>query len=197
MTERIRIASPVDADAMLAIYAPIVRKTAISFELAPPTREEMQKRVADTIPMLPWLVLEIDQNVLAYAYASPHRSRLAYQWSVDVSVYVDSQVYRRGYGRLLYQALLGILRVQGYYTAFAGITLPNEASVRLHEAMRFEAIGVYRNVGYKLGAWRAVGWWGLALREYEQAPGQLCRFKQLAGTVELDQLLTIIPTSEF
>ena len=189
MSDMIRMASHSDAHDMLAIYTPIVRNTPISFELEPPTLEDMRGRITDTLTRLPWLVLEADQRVLAYAYASPHRSRLAYQWCVDVSVYVAPQAYRRGFGRRLYQALLGIVRAQGYYTAFAGIALPNEASVGLHEAMEFELIGVYRNVGYKLGEWRDVGWWGLALREYDDSPRPPRPITELEGTAELEQLL--------
>ncbi len=190
--ELIRIASPTDADDILTIYAPIVRDTTISFEIEPPSREEMRKRILDTLSKLPWLVLEADQKVRAYAYASPHRSRLAYQWSVDVSVYVDPQAYRRGYGRRLYRALLGILRAQGYFTAYAGIALPNEASVRLHEAAGFRMIGIFRNVGYKLGGWRDVGWWELALQHYDQSPMPPRRFMELASTIRMDDDSTAI-----
>lgn len=189
MAEIMRIASETDADAIAAIYAPFVRETVISFELEPPAREEMRRRITDTLASLPWLVIERDEQILAYAYAGPHRTRWAYQWSVDVSVYVDSQAHRRGYGRRLYHALLNILRAQGYYTAYAGITLPNEASVGLHEAMGFRPIGVYHNVGYKMGRWWDVGWWGLPLRAYEPPAGPPRRFTELAGSAELEQLL--------
>ena len=189
MAEIMRIASEADADAIAAIYAPYVRDTVISFELEPPTREEMQRRIANTLATLPWLVIEREGQVLAYAYAGLHRTRWAYQWAVDVSVYVDSQAHRRGYGRRLYQALFNILRAQGYYTAYAGITLPNEASVGLHEAMGFRPIGVYHNVGYKMGRWWDVGWWGLPLRDYEPPAGPPRRFPELAGGAETEQLL--------
>jgi phosphinothricin acetyltransferase len=189
MAEIIRIASPADADTIAAIYTPYVRDTVISFELEPPHPEEMGRRMSDTLAILPWLVVERDGQILAYAYAGPHRSRWAYQWSVDVSVYVDAQAHRRGYGRRLYHTLLGILRVQGYYTAYAGITLPNEASVGLHEAMGFRPIGVYHNVGYKMGRWWDVGWWGLPLRDYDPSPAPPRRFTELAESADLEQLL--------
>ena len=102
--------------------------------------------------------------MLGYAYASRHRERAAYQWSVDVSVYVRADAHRRGIGRALYTALLRIVTAQGFYGAYAGITLPNASSVGLHEAMGFRAVGVYRAVGYKLGAWHDVGWWDLDAR---------------------------------
>ena len=109
-------------------------------------------------------------TVLGYAYASRHRDRAAYQWSIDVSVYVRADAHRRGIGRALYAALLRIVTAQGFYRAYAGITLPNASSVGLHEAMGFRPVGVYRAVGYKLGAWHDVGWWDLALAAAGPAP---------------------------
>src|ERR671925_577755 len=102
MSATIRLATPEDADAILAIYAPIVRNTAISFEVEPPTREEMAERIAKTISHLPWLVCAREREVLGYVYASPHRARAAYQWSVDVSVYIHQEARRIGMGRALY-----------------------------------------------------------------------------------------------
>src|SRR5512142_1544352 len=162
----IRIARSEDAEGMLAIYAPIVSETTISFEMEPPTVEEMRRRIETTLAKLPWLVWEADGRIMGYAYASRHRERAAYQWSVDVSVYVAEEARGRGLGRRLYAPLLGMLEDLGYYSALAGIALPNPASVGLHEAMGFKPIGVYRNIGYKSGAWRDVGWWQRQLREY-------------------------------
>jgi L-amino acid N-acyltransferase YncA len=156
----IRFAKSEDAAPMLAIYAPVVTETQISFELEPPSVEEMRARVDKTLAKYPWLVFERDGWIAGYAYASEHRSRAAYQWSADVSCYVHPDARRQGVGSALYHALLRILRKQGYHAAFAGITLPNPASVRLHEAVGFEAVGgVYREVGFKLGAWHDTGWW--------------------------------------
>ncbi len=166
----VRIARSEDAEGILAIYAPIVRRTTISFELEAPTVEEMRKRIETTLPRLPWLVCEADAQVMGYAYASKHRERAAYQWSVDVSVYVAEGARGRGLGRKLYTPLLGILEDLGYYSALAGVVLPNPASVGLHEALGFKPIGVYHNIGYKLGAWRDVGWWQRQLREYVTEP---------------------------
>ena len=158
--DAIRLATPADAAAVRSIYAPIVRDTIISFETDPPDVAEIARRIEHTLPMFPWLVLERDGAFAGYAYASRHRARRAYHWSVDVSCYVDERCRGRGVGGALYRALLAILRRQGFFNAYAGITLPNEASVRLHESVGFRAIGVYPNVGYKLGAWHPVGWWG-------------------------------------
>jgi L-amino acid N-acyltransferase YncA len=145
----IRLARPDDAGAIQAIYAPVVSHTPISFETVAPTVEEMCLRIEQTLKDFPWLVYEDAGEVLGYAYASQHRVRAAYQWSVDVSVYIHERCRRQGIGRKLYTSLFELLRRQGFYNVFAGITLPNPASVALHEAMGMQAIGVYEKVGYK------------------------------------------------
>lgn len=139
--------------------------TAISFELEPPTVDEIRERIVKTLAQLPWLVSEDNQGrVQGYVYASKHRERAAYQWSVDVTAYVREDVWGRGVGKTLYVELRQQLIELGYFQAFAGIALPNEASVAPHESVGFKPIGVYRNVGHKQGAWRDVGWWQLALQ---------------------------------
>jgi L-amino acid N-acyltransferase YncA len=165
MNAMIRLATPDDARAVHEIYAPMVRETAISFELEPPTVEEIQQRIVKTLEHWPWLVCEHDGGILGYVYASEHRSRPAYQWSVDVSVYVHAHAQRLGVGKALYRSLFALLALQSFYNAYAGITLPNPASVGLHESLGFQPVGVYHAVGYKLGAWHDVGWWQLALQE--------------------------------
>jgi phosphinothricin acetyltransferase len=109
-------------------------------------------------------VAEIDGAVAGYAYAGPHRSRAAYQWSTEVSVYVHPTFRRRGVARALYGKLFDVLSQLGYVSVYAGITLPNPASVGIHEAVGFEPVGVYRRAGFKHGAWHDVGWWQLHLR---------------------------------
>jgi phosphinothricin acetyltransferase len=170
MGSRIRLAADSDAAALSDLYRPIVESTFISFETEPPDTEEMRRRIADTLSSYPWLVYDVNGTVAGYAYAARHRTRAAYQWSVDTSVCVHPDFQRSGVGRGLYLSLFGILAEQGYFTANAGIALPNPASVALHEAMGFQPIGVYRSVGYKLGAWHDVGWWQLELRQCELAP---------------------------
>ncbi len=164
----IRLATPEDGPALAAIYGPVVIALPTSFELEPPDAAEMARRVAHTTLQFPWLVCEARQAVLGYVYASAHRERLAYRWSVEVSAYMSEKVHRVGLGRALYTALFGVLALQGYRTALAGIALPNPASVGLHEAMGFSLAGVYRGIGYKLGRWHDVGWW-----QKEFAPGTL------------------------
>jgi phosphinothricin acetyltransferase len=164
MTWRIRPATSSDAAAIAEIYGPIVASTPISFEIDPPNEQEFQRRIAKAVPTHPWLVCEYQQQLAGYAYASRHRERAAYQWSVDTSVYVHSNFRRRGIGQALYTSLFRILIAQNYYNAYAGITLPNPGSVGLHEAVGFKQLCVYHNVGYKLGSWYDVGWWELPLQ---------------------------------
>ena len=159
-----------DANACLAIYAPVVAGTAISFEIEVPAVEEMRRRMSEKLPRYPWLVLAEPGGVLGYAHAGAFRPRPAYQWSVEVSVYVAAGARRTGAGRRLYTALLALLRLQGFVSAFAGVALPNDASVGLHEAMGFQPVGVYRNAGFKFGRWIDVGWWQLQLRELSDDP---------------------------
>jgi L-amino acid N-acyltransferase YncA len=168
----VRVAERADAVAIAAIYAPIVRDTAISFETEPPTLEAMAARIEATLPTHPWLVAVRDGVVVGYAYAGEHAQRGAYRWSVNVSAYLAEAARGQGVGRRLYGMLIPTLRAQGFRSAFAGIALPNAASVGLHEAVGFEPLGVYKQVGFKLGKWRDVGYWRLSLTNAEGAPAE-------------------------
>lgn len=148
-----------DAAACAAIYAPYVRNTAISFEDHPPDVTEMRRRIEKLSARYPWLVAEDDGRVVGYAYASPHRARAAYRWAADVGIYVDSGHRGRGVGGALYRTLFEALSDQGLRMACAGITLPNPASVALHEKQGFQPVGVYRRIGWKAGAWHDVAWY--------------------------------------
>lgn len=181
----LRLATEADAAAVRAIYAPLVETTAISFEAVPPSVEEIARRVRTTLATHPWLVAEADGALAGYAYAGPHRSRSAYQWSAEVSVYVGAASRRQGVAHRLYRALFEVLRLQGFANAYAGITLPNAPSEAFHAACGFEPVGVYRRVGFKHGAWHDVAWSQLRLREDDDpapprplaavAPGGLAR----------------------
>jgi L-amino acid N-acyltransferase YncA len=155
---------PEDAAACAAIYAPYVTDTVISLEETPPDEDEMAARIARHSSHHAWLIAELDGAPVGFAYGSQHRERAAYRWAADVSVYVDRHAHRRGIGRRLYTDLLERLTDLGYYVACAGITLPNEASVALHESFGFVRVGVYRKIGFKFGAWHDVGWWQTQLR---------------------------------
>jgi L-amino acid N-acyltransferase YncA len=170
MASRIRNVELSDAPAISRIYAPYVTDTATSFERVPPDAEEMEQRIAATIGQYPWLVFEQDGEVLGYAYAGAHSSRHAYQWSVNVSVYLDARAHRRGIGRALYTVLFELLRRQRFVNAYAGITLPNAASVGLHEAMGFVTVAVYPRVGFKFGKWHDTTWLHLRLVEEDAPP---------------------------
>jgi phosphinothricin acetyltransferase len=166
----IRLAAPSDAAQVQAIYEPIVRDTTISFEVVPPGVDEIRARIEKTLAVLPWLVEERGGRILGYAYASRHRERPAYQWSVDVSCYVHADARGQGIGAALYRTLLGVLRRQGFHAAFAGITMPNAASERLHESVGFRRIGIYPEVGNKFGAWRDTAWYHARLGDAPDDP---------------------------
>ncbi len=155
----IRDARADDAAACAAIYAPFVRDSWVSFELDPPTADEMAERIAAHGAAFAWLIAELDGELAGFAYGSPHRSRAAYDTSCDVAAYIDPRFARRGVGRALYAELLPRLRDRGMHAAFAGIALPNAGSIGLHQATGFEPVGVYREVGWKLGGWRDVSKW--------------------------------------
>ncbi len=148
-----------DAAACAAIYAPSVTDNWVSFELDPPDAAEMARRMERFGQSHAWLVAESGGEVAGYAYGSPHRDRAAYASSCDVAIYIDAAHARRGIGRALYGELLPLLAERGFHAAFSGIALPNPGSIALHEAMEFKLIGIYREVGWKLGGWRDVGWW--------------------------------------
>jgi L-amino acid N-acyltransferase YncA len=155
---KIRLAQAADAAAVAAIYGPFCEKTAVSFEVSAPDAAEMASRIVTVTRQYPWLVLERDGAVAGYAYATKHRERAAYRWSVDTAVYVDAAARRTGVGRALYEKLFALLVEQGYFAACAGIALPNAASVALHTAVGFTPVGTYHSIGYKLGAWHDVAW---------------------------------------
>lgn len=161
---RLRHADPKrDGAACAAIYAPFVAGSAVSFEEEVPDAQGFAERIARTMRTHPWLVLEDGGRVIGFAYASQHRTRAAYRWAADVGIYVDPAHQGKGAGRRLYEALFVLMRRQHLRVACAGITLPNDASLALHEALGFEEVGVYRDIGYKAGAWHDVVWLQLAL----------------------------------
>jgi phosphinothricin acetyltransferase len=189
MPPTIRLATEQDAEQIQAIYAPIVRDTVISFEVDPPSVGQMRQRVVETLAQYPWLVCDDGGRILGYAYGSRHRPRAAYQWSVEVTAYVHADARRRGFGRALYTSLFELLKLQGLYNAYAGITLPNPASVGLHEAVGFEPLGVFRAVGCKFGGWHDVGWWQRPLRPQEPNPPPPRNLPSLLGSIAWESVL--------
>lgn len=178
MTDELRLATNDDAAGIRRIYAPVVEESVISFERDPPIESEMAERITGTTKRYPWLVAEFEE-IVGYAYAGSHRKRDAYRWSVDVSVYVDPAHYRRGIARALYTALFALLEKQGFYNAYAGITIPNPASTGFHESMGFTPVGIYHDVGYKDEKWHDVQWYERTLRERPADPEPPTAFPDL------------------
>lgn len=180
---RIRLADPDrDAPAVASIYACGVERTVASFEEVAPDAREMAERMRRTLERTPWLVgCAPDGTVIGYAYAGPHHVRPGYRWSVNLSAYVADGQRGRGIGRRLYAELLDLLGRQGFVNAYAGVTLPNPASERLHEAIGMRRFAVYRRVGYKFGAWHDVAWYELRLGDPDGTPPEPIALPDLVG----------------
>lgn len=161
----LRLATPADGEAVAAIYAPYVAETAISFELVPPTGAVMAERIAKVLERWPYVVAEVDGVVRAYAYAGRFRERAAYDWTCESTVYVDRSLHRSGLGRATMEAVLRVLRLQGFRLVVAGVTPPNPGSAGLHWALGFERVGQFEGVGWKSGRW-----WGVEFFELELFP---------------------------
>jgi phosphinothricin acetyltransferase len=185
----VRLATPEDAAACAAIYAPYVTGSAISFEVAPPSVEEMAARIRRILGHYPWVVVEVDGVVRAYAYASRHRDRPAYDWTAETTVYVDGDWQRRGLGRLAMRALVAVLRLQGFHLLVAGITAPNPGSFRLHDALGFAMIGEFEAIGWKHDAWHGVAFMALELGPRDPVPDPVTPIAELLGTPELADAL--------
>ena len=161
----IRPATENDAAVLLAIYAPFVEASTVSFETVVPTVEEFATRIRNALEQWQWLVAERDQRCIGYSYGSSLRERAAYPWSVEVSAYVHPSAHRRGVGRALYGSLVNDLVRKGFCNAYAGVTLPNAASVGFHRSLGFEPIGTFVAVGRKFGKWHDVAWFHRRLRD--------------------------------
>ena len=171
----VRPAGPGDAAACLAIYAPYVEGSHVSFEERAPSEEEMRERIVRYASTHAWLAAVENGSVVGYAYGCPHRARPAYRWSAEVAIYVAPAARGKGVAKALYAALFARLKERGYHSLFAGVTLPNDASVALHKAAGFSPVGVFRRVGFKDGAWRDTSWWQLQLSSGEEPPRELTR----------------------
>jgi phosphinothricin acetyltransferase len=155
LSPTVRRANKADASAILSIYAPYVRDTAISFEEQVPSVESFAERVAPS-PLHPWLVAERDGAVLGYAYAAPFNYRPAYRWSVETTVYISRDHHRQGIGAILYRRLIEELEALGYVTAVALITASNAGSIAMHEQFGFREVGRWPGIGFRQGAWQDV-----------------------------------------
>ncbi len=185
MSTTMRLVTEDDAPRILEIYAPIVRETVISFEYEVPDENEMRQRIRGKLEHgYPWLVMERDDLLLGYAYAGRWRDRAAYDWTVETTIYVNSAARRGGVGRTLYKTLFDVLRLQGFVQAVAGVTLPNDASVGLHQAVGFIPTGTTHNAGYKFGGWHGVAFFELNLQTPPDVPVPTRDVATLVGTEE-------------
>lgn len=175
----LRPAEEEDIAEMLALYAPYVVQTTVSSEYDAPSMEEFTRRWRTYTQKLPWLVCRIDGEVVGYGYAAPHRTRAAYQWSVETSIYVAQEQHRHGIAGAIYAALFELLAMQGYYNIYVGITSPNERSMKFHKAMGFTISGAYQESMYKFGQWRDVLWMGKSLRPHDGAPQPTVPFPEI------------------
>ena len=180
----IRLAKEADIAAMLAIYAPYVENTAITFDINTPSLFEFNQKMNAILIEAPCLVCEVDGEITGYAYADVHRSKGAYKWTREVSVYVPKEYQSNKYGTALYYSLIDLLKCQNYRSLIAGITLPNIPSVNFHEKFGFHQIGVYDNVGFKLGKSQRVGWWQLSLEDYQEPAKDIIPIEQVLLTPE-------------
>lgn len=187
----LRLATPDDAAAIAAIYAPYVADSAISFELEPPSAEEVAGRIRHILDRTPWIVAELDGVVRAYAYAGRFRERPAYDWTAESTVYVDRSLHRSGLGRACMEALLRVLRLQRFRLVVAGVTLPNAGSEGLHRALGFQPIGTFDGVGFKSGQWWGVSFFALELSPAVDGdePAPVRRLPDLLGTRELAEAI--------
>ncbi|HEX7906446.1 MAG TPA: arsinothricin resistance N-acetyltransferase ArsN1 family B [Chitinophagaceae bacterium] len=184
----IRLATAADAKAILAIYAPYISNTSFTFETEVPTVSPFADRIETYLQSWPWLVYEIDGIVVGYAYATRHRERTAYQWSVECSVYIHDDYLRKGIAHQLYEKLFQLLKIQGFTTVYAVINLPNDRSVAFHESMDFTYFATYEKVGFKLGKWKNVGWWQLRLNDFLADPADPVLLKNL----DQEKILSIL-----
>ncbi|MFI3161861.1 GNAT family N-acetyltransferase [Streptococcus suis] len=154
----IRSARTEDAADLVAIYAPYVEKTAITFETEVPTVEAFASRIEKTLEKFPYLVAVEEGKVVGYAYASTYYARAAYDWTVELSVYVSKEARGKGIGSLLYDALEEELTARGFKNFLACIALPNPASLALHKKRGYEQVAHFKNVGYKFYTWHDIVW---------------------------------------
>ncbi|SHE41877.1 GNAT family N-acetyltransferase [Vibrio gazogenes] len=151
-----------DSAAITAIYNHFIRDTTITFEEQPLSVDQMSARLQKTLSTgLPWLVLEVDDEIMGYAYASPWHTRSAYRFTVELTIYLAPTAAGNGFGRKLYSELLERLKQQGIKNVMGVIALPNLPSVRLHESLGFKPVGEFNNIGFKFNRYISVGYWQL------------------------------------
>ena len=172
MSAGIRFADPArDAAGILAVYAPYIRKTAVTFETEVPAPDAFTARVAGICADFPYLVLEVDGELAGYAYAHRQAERAAYAWNAELSIYLAGKWRGRGLGAPLYRLLERLLTMQGYVNLYGVITASNAGSIRLHEKLGYRQTGLHEKTGWKFGQWHDVAWLHKLVREGE--PGTI------------------------
>jgi L-amino acid N-acyltransferase YncA len=189
MNKKVRLATEADSASILEIYTPFISDTVITFEYKVPTVTEFGKRITDIQKKYPYIICEVNGSVVGYAYASQFNERAAYDWSVDFSIYIKPQYHRKNIGKALYFTLFELLKLQGYYNAYAGVTLPNIKSESLHQSFGFKPIGVYQNVGYKFGDWHDVKWFQLKIQDYSKSPTTPKIIDEINNTPEFNTII--------
>jgi phosphinothricin acetyltransferase len=187
--KKIRIASTKDTASILEIYEPFITDTSITFEFDVPTESDFKERISNIQKKYPWIVCEIDGNIAGYAYASSYNERAAYDWSVDLSIYINPSYQKKKIGKSLYYALLEILKLQGFCNAVSLVTVPNENSEKLHKSFGFKEIGVFENIGFKFEEWKDVRWLGLKIQEYPECPLKPKRVDEIKDTSEFKNII--------
>jgi phosphinothricin acetyltransferase len=187
---KIRLASEADTTALLDIYAPFVKNTVITFEYDVPTDIQFSARIATITKKYPWLVCEIHDRIVGYAYAAAFHERSAYDWSVDASVYIHPDYHRKRIGAALYECLFQLLKLQGFYNVYAIITGANKNSLDFHQSLGFKPVGLYRNVGYKFNQWQDVQWLVLTIKDHSQPPEKPKSIDDIKDTPEFNSVVS-------
>lgn len=185
----IRLAVQNDCSSILDIYAPFVTDTAVTFEYKVPTANEFGERMAGIQKMYPWLVLETGGRIAGYAYASRFSEREAFDWSAELSIYINPEFHGKHLGKALFSALLEILKLQGFCSVYSGVCVPNVKSEALHESFGFEEMAVYKNIGYKLGSWRDLKEYGLKIGDYVKSPEKPRQITEVSITEEFKSII--------
>lgn len=189
MNKKIRLVTEADSASILEIYKPFITDTVITFEYDVPSLDDFTERISNIQKKYPWLVCEIDGDIVGYAYASPFHERAAYDWSVDFSIYINPKYHGKRIGKALYCALVELLKLQGYCNAYALVTLPNIKSEGIHESFGFKSVGVCKNVGYKFGEWRDVKWFELEIQQHPKIPSILKVIDEISNTAEFNKII--------